>query len=430
MSEFEILFKRGSEGAPPLWQVGCPILIEAWQISRRTIQNEIWVQTRIQNISSKSIKAGTVRIQIKKQNGETKQLDLNLPGNEISPGASFEFHPQLLNCKDISEATALVEKVVYKDGNEWKSSDSHDSVLIERQCIQLTKEQLEARAKILQEHGCSKSYLAQNYRFESYGNWWLCACGRINYETEKCSSCSISKQNTGAFEDKEQIEKTVKEIRDTRELQTKKKTKNIIRVSTIATLFVLLVIGIGWFANDYASTRNVVNLEYLANQPHDEFISILKSKSDSLSENDDSVDAKIKSGECSLGNKGEIDPNTIHYTFGKNDSLIASFEAEGKYGASINDIHDAVVEKSKLKDSFFSGSDKSGSKEYITAGRCKINDEDAVWYVYSYEEKPNYKSYYSQKTAKITIIAAKLDQSGESSSYEGITQKLSRAYRG
>ena len=72
MSEFEILFKRGSEGAPPLWQVGCPILIEAWQISRRTIQNEIWVQTRIQNISSKSIKAGTVRIQIKKQNGETK----------------------------------------------------------------------------------------------------------------------------------------------------------------------------------------------------------------------------------------------------------------------------------------------------------------------------------------------------------------------
>lgn len=43
MSSFKVLIKRDAEAAPPLWQEGCPLLVETWQISKNLSTNEVWL---------------------------------------------------------------------------------------------------------------------------------------------------------------------------------------------------------------------------------------------------------------------------------------------------------------------------------------------------------------------------------------------------
>lgn len=88
-----------------------------------------------------------------------------------------------------------------------------------------------------------------------------------------------------------------------------------------------------------------------------------------------------------------------------------------------------------MNDIFFSGSDTEGSNKYyygelksykVTAGRCKIDNEDAAWYVCSSGETSGSGTSLSplKGNASITIIVSKLEGSGNYSSYEKIEQKL------
>lgn len=439
MSSFQVLIKRDAEAAPPLWQEGCPLLVETWQISKNLSTNEVWLQLRIRNTSNQPVTASIVKFKGTGLNGKVNSRTFELPQTTLHPGFTFEFHPALLGNKEVNEASVFVESVELEDKSTWSNTKETNVVPIERKEISLDGKQAEARAKLLEEEGCTKSSQAKKYQFESHENWWLCACGQLNLGTEKCNACSIPKQETNAFEDLEQIEETRKQIEKAKVQRTKKNSK--IAAALVAAVVVcgLIIVGIASMIHDF-STRSILNLAYLTNLSHDQSVSYLKEKSSTVSESDNVVSAWIKDEESNLGDEGNIDPKRVLYTFSENDHSMLYFTVKGADTSSLDDVHDAIVKKSGLNDIFFSGSDTEGSNKYykkyyydetktykVTAGRCKIDDKDAAWYVCSSgdEASRNGSSLSLLKgNASITIIVSKLNASGTYSSYESIKQKL------
>lgn len=323
--------------------------------------------------------------------GKVNSRTFELPQTTLHHGSTFEFHPALLGNKEVNEASVFVESVELEDKSTWSNTKETNVVPIERKKISLNDKQAEARAKLLEEEGCTKSSQAKKCQFESHENWWLCACGQLNLGTEKCNACSIPKQETNAFEDLEQIEETRKQIEKAKVQHTKKNSKIAAALVAAVVICGLIFVGIGSMIHDY-STRSILNLAYLTNLSHDQAVSYLKEKSSTVSESNNVVRAWIKDAESNLGDEGNIDPKMVLYTFSENDQSLLYFTAKGADTSSLDDVHDAIVKKSGLNDIFFSGSDTEGSNKYyygelksykVTAGRCKIDNEDAAWYVCS-----------------------------------------------
>lgn len=434
MSDFKILFKRGPEGAPSRWQEGCPLLIEAWQITKNISTGETWLQMRVCNVFSQPITNASIEFEGTDHNGKKEKQVLKLPETELYSGFSFEFHPTLLD-NEIKEANAYVENVTLKDGNTWTSTDEIHLVPVERKQVSLDGQQKEARAKLLDDAGCTKSNRAINFQFESHQDWWLCACGQLNLCTERCISCSIPKQESGAFEDQKQLEEAYEKIKEEKSERSKKHTRTAAIAIAAVLVCGLLIVGI-WSVTHSLSTRSILNLEYLTNLSHDQAISYLKGKSSTVSESENVVKAWIKDDESNLNNEGTIDPKTVFYTLSENSHSMLYFAAKGETYSSLDDIHRAVIERSGLSNQFFSGSDTDAGTYYykdttrylLTVGRCKVNNEDAAWYVCSSGKTSGYGSSSSslKDNANITIIVAKLDDTGGYSSYESIEKKLSQ----
>lgn len=226
MSSFQVLIKRDAEAAPPLWQEGCPLLVETWQISKNLLTNEVWLQLRIRNVSNQPVTASIVKFKGTGLDGKVDSRTFELPQTTLHPGLTFEFHPALLGNKEVNEASVFVESVELEDKSTWSNTKETNVVPIERKKISLNDKQAEARAKLLEEEGCTKSSQAKKCQFESHENWWLCACGQLNLGTEKCNACSIPKQETNAFEDLGQIEETRKQIEKAKVQLTKKELEN------------------------------------------------------------------------------------------------------------------------------------------------------------------------------------------------------------
>lgn len=366
--------------------------------------------------------------------GKVNSRTFELPQTTLHHGSTFEFHPALLGNKEVNEASVFVESVELEGKSTWSNTKETNVVPIERKKISLNDKQAEARAKLLEEEGCIKSSQAKKCQFESHENWWLCACGQLNLGTEKCNACSIPKQETNAFEDLEQIEETRKQIEKAKVQHTKKNSKIAAALVAAVVICGLIFVGIGSMIHDY-STRSILNLAYLTNLSHDQAVSYLKEKSSTVSESNNVVRAWIKDAESNLGDEGNIDPKMVLYTFSENDQSLLYFTAKGADTSSLDDVHDAIVKKSGLNDVFFSGSDTEGSNKYyygelksykVTAGRCKIDNEDAAWYVCSSGETSGSGTSLSplKGNASITIIVSKLEGSGNYSSYEKIEQKL------
>ena len=99
MSSFEVLIKRDAEAAPPLWQKGCPLLVETWQISKNLSTNEVWLQLRIRNVSNQPVTASIVKFKGTGLDGKVDSRTFELPQTTLHPGLTFEFHPALLGNK-------------------------------------------------------------------------------------------------------------------------------------------------------------------------------------------------------------------------------------------------------------------------------------------------------------------------------------------
>lgn len=434
MSSFQVLIKRDAEAAPPLWQEGCPLLVETWQISKNLSTNEVWLQLRIRNVSNQPVTASIVKFKGTGLDGKVDSRTFELPQTTLHPGLAFEFHPALLGNKEVNEASVFVESVELEDKSTWSNTKETNVVPIERKKISLNDKQAEARAKLLEEEGCTKSSQAKKCQFESHENWWLCACGQLNLGTEKCNACSIPKQETNAFEDLGQIEETRKQIEKAKVQLTKKNSKIAAIVVAAVVVCGLVFVGISGVIRNYSS-RTVLNLAYLTNLDHGEAMSYLSEKSESIGGNDDVISAKLKDGEDALGDKGNIEPKTVYYTITENNHSMLYFTAKGTTDTTLKDLHEAVIERSGLSDPFFSDGETYKSERYymadavqyrLTSGRCKVGGEDAAWYVCSSGRTSRFGSDLSplKDNASITIIVSKLDDSGSYSSYDKIKDKL------
>lgn len=201
MASYKVIVRKSQKADDdlPSWQQGCPILVDAIQVSRNTETGKAFVQSRIRNISDKTIGALHLKVVVRLGNGETTEYEHRDLDADITAGMTYDLKPIELTDGDVLDADITVVSA-----DEWVEDDQKTLAVV-REPIDINEQYLPERALVLREAGCTCPESALQYRLTDYGNWWLCPCGCINVERKTCWNCSGDKVALQASEDQETL---------------------------------------------------------------------------------------------------------------------------------------------------------------------------------------------------------------------------------
>lgn len=172
-----------------MWEEGCPLLLDALQVSRNTDSGETYLQSRFQNISNQTIGSFSVELSIEYSSGKKEILHLNPLDADILPGEKYDVKPF-----ELSEGDAVsvqVETTSIKQGlNEW-ASIHRPAAIPKPSLLSLSAVALEERSIELREMGCKESDRASHCSIGKHGGWTLCPCGQVNVGARNCACCGL-----------------------------------------------------------------------------------------------------------------------------------------------------------------------------------------------------------------------------------------------
>lgn len=191
MGEFKVIYRIDSTNATPeiKWEEGCPLLLDALQISRDTDTGEAFLQSRFRNISGQKIESFSVEFTVQYDNGERETLNLDPLDADIFPGEKYDAKPFELSAGDAVSVEVKTESAK-QSLNEWVSS-CPASAIPKPDLLSLSSVALEERSIELREMGCRESGKASHYAIGRHDGWTLCPCGQINVGISFCVSCGL-----------------------------------------------------------------------------------------------------------------------------------------------------------------------------------------------------------------------------------------------
>lgn len=171
---------------------GAPVIIEAGALLKDNQTGKIVAQLKYRNISSKSIRALTVKILAKDVSGAEVEgvdafqyLDLNVPRDEEFGTKTPIFMPNVVTRSFICECIS----VVFEDGTAWRNEKGFSwNVLPEPVLLNH-----EIGVKLAEQYQRDTNTYAK-YTVAEYEDLWYCGCGAINHTSENCChNCRTSK---------------------------------------------------------------------------------------------------------------------------------------------------------------------------------------------------------------------------------------------
>lgn len=95
MGLFKVIYRVDLSDSTPdiMWEEGCPLLLDALQVSRNTDSGETYLQSRFQNISNQTIGSFSVELSIEYSSGKKEILHLNPLDADILPGEKYDVKP-------------------------------------------------------------------------------------------------------------------------------------------------------------------------------------------------------------------------------------------------------------------------------------------------------------------------------------------------
>lgn len=257
MSSFKVIYRIDSSDLTPdiMWEEGCPLLLDALQVSRDTNSGEAFLQTRFLNISGQTIKAFNAVASISLRDGSKETHALSPLDADIDSGNVFTAEPIKLNCGDVITANVVIQTVRYST-EQWSSAISA-SKLPKPPLANLSQKALKERALEFQELGCKDYATASSHSLVVHSGWTLCPCGQVNVGTKQCVKCGLAfSQEALKSTDENQLLTAAKtraqrehaKVQEERNKATKRK-KKILMVGTPLLLSLLSVFAFWFFSN-------------------------------------------------------------------------------------------------------------------------------------------------------------------------------------
>ena len=239
-----------------MWEEGCPLLLDALQVSRDTDSGEAFLQSRFLNISGQTIKAFSAVVSVSLRGGTEEILHLNPLDADIGPTKTYTADPLKLSHGDVTKAQVDIQSVRF-NSTEW-SSHLPSSKLPSPSLLKLSQEALQERALELREEGCNDNMTASFHAIAVHDEWTLCPCGQVNVGTVHCVRCGLDLSQEAQREiDENKLlsaaatrkQRNQEEAREKQEKASKLR-KTTLKICVPVLLVLLSALGF-WFFSDY-----------------------------------------------------------------------------------------------------------------------------------------------------------------------------------
>lgn len=180
MGDYKVIYRD----ANPAWQEGCPIRLDAIQISRNRQNGDCFLQTRLTNISNQIVQTIEIVVKILGHENASEQAVIKLLDADLPAGESLVPDARRIELTEVKDVSASVIRV-----DEQCSFDK--AIVVPAQALLgFSDERLMAeRDRLLIESGAASGLCTG--RHQDHGDWWQCSCGAINLHRAVCWYCNV-----------------------------------------------------------------------------------------------------------------------------------------------------------------------------------------------------------------------------------------------
>lgn len=241
MANYKIIFKATSNGPGVLthWEPGCPLLIDAVQVSRNTQTGAAYLQLKLRNLTNRTLGSFDLRTEVTYQDGTGEIVETNPLDADIAPGCSYTPEPTPLTQGAVVDASARV-LAVSEESAYWQS-ERNAQPLPQGALLDLGQAALVERRNILEELGRSAGTYSARVLAEN--NWWVCPCGTPNVDRDCCLACHMPLETLRQLEDESHLHAKIAE----RAAAGKAKTRKGRRIAIAAVTAIAIAFGAGVF---------------------------------------------------------------------------------------------------------------------------------------------------------------------------------------
>lgn len=246
MANFKVVFRSDNQGADtsPGWEPGCPLLVNAVQVSRNTDTGQCYLQLKLSNISGATVNSFKLQADVSYVDGANETAELNPLDADIQPAKTYRPEPVLLTGSQITNVIVRVLSVSQPEIEWHAEAGSEPGPIPVGTELVLDKKAATERTKSLEELYKDSS----KYRHAvTLGNtWWVCSCGIPNVDRDRCCRCDLSKDYLVALEDEQSLIARCEE----RRIRTAKRKRKTLIASASFIIAVVAALAILFFTTD------------------------------------------------------------------------------------------------------------------------------------------------------------------------------------
>lgn len=204
MADYKIIYRMDAASAehPRRWERGCPLLVEAVQISRNVESGEAFLQARLANLTPHLVEQCTLQVKVEYHEEESESLIIRELDADIAAYDQHDIKPVLLGHGDVKDICVRIVSVEGNKSGRWDSAESAQEIP-QREPLYLSDIALHERKALLGAAGNNKDLL--KYSPIKGDGWWICACGQINVDSERCGACGQELSQLVVLEDEKRL---------------------------------------------------------------------------------------------------------------------------------------------------------------------------------------------------------------------------------
>lgn len=246
MANFKVVFRGDNQGADtsPGWEPGCPLLVNAVQVSRNTDTGQCYLQLKLSNISGATVDSFKLQADVSYVDGASETVELNPLDADVQPAKTHRPEPVSLAGSQITNVIVRVLSVSQPEIEWHAEAGSEPGPIPVGTELVLDKKATAERAKSLEELYKDSSKYRHAVTLDN--TWWVCSCGMPNVDRDRCCRCDLSKDYLVALEDEQSLIARCEE----RRIRTAKRKRKRLIASASFIIAVVAALAILFFTTD------------------------------------------------------------------------------------------------------------------------------------------------------------------------------------
>lgn len=198
MAKYKVIFRSDNKNADtaPGWEPGCPVIINAVQVSRNTETGQCYLQLKLSNLTDEVVSRFALRAEVTYADGTAEAVEIAPLDADIRPGRAHQPGAVPLTGSDVRHVTARIASATY--GNEQWMSAGKVCANTAGGPLDLDQAATTERDRLLA--GLGKNPEKYRHHMVQGADWWICSCGMPNVRKDQCI-CGLARKAVEQLED-------------------------------------------------------------------------------------------------------------------------------------------------------------------------------------------------------------------------------------